>query len=212
MKFPDEAVLKDRKGTLLKVSEELFAKHGFNGTSTRMIAEQSGVNIAMINYYFGSKEALYTAIFENRLLYIINEYDRISKLDLGPGEKLEIYLRSYIQRIQSNQGFYRMESRQLTMLEQPPIVKLLETSRSKAFLLLHEVITNGVLIGVFQPVDIEVISLNIIYMLPTVFTRPVTLFNQLGFSMNQYSHGTSLENRVVAFLMSPLIIKKIPQI
>jgi len=211
MKFPEEVLIKDKKSALLKVSEELFSVHGFDGTSTRMIADQSGINIAMINYYFGSKESLYIAIFENRLRYIIDEIDRVNWLDLRPAQKLETYLRGYIQRIQDNQGFYRMESRQLTMLEQPPIVKLLEASRNKAFLLLHNIITDGILEGVFQHIDIEVYALNIIYMLPTIFTRPGSLFVQLGFSVGDEGNTNSLENRIISFLLSSLIIKNIPR-
>ena len=210
MKFPEEVLIKDKKSALLKVSEELFSVHGFDGTSTRMIADQSGINIAMINYYFGSKESLYIAIFENRLRYIIDEIDRVNRLDLRPAQKLETYLRGYIKRIQDNQGFYRMESRQLTMLEQPPIVKLLEASRNKAFLLLHNIITDGILEGVFQHIDIEVYALNIIYMLPTIFTRPGSLFVQLGFSVGDEGNTNSLENRIISFLLSSLIIKNIP--
>ena len=210
MDFPEEVLVKDKKAVLLKVSEELFSVYGFEGTSTRMIAEQSGINIAMINYYFGSKESLYIAIFENRLRYIIDEIGRVSQLDIGPAQKLETYLRGYIHRIQGNQGFYRMESRQLTMLAQPSIVKLLEHSRNKAFLLLHNIITDGILQGVFQHVDIEVYALNIIYMLPTIFTRPGRLFVQLGFSVNDDAKPNSLENRIIGFLMSSLITKNIP--
>lgn len=43
---------------LLDVSENLFVEHGYTATTTRMIAESSGINIAMINYYFVSKENL----------------------------------------------------------------------------------------------------------------------------------------------------------
>jgi len=206
MKFSEEPLIKDKKATLLKVAEELFAIYGFNGASTRMIAEQSGINLAMINYYFGSKEALYAAIFENRLLFIIQEIERIAQLELPPAEKLETYLRGYIHRIQTNQGFYRMESRQLTMLEQPSIIGLVNTSRSKAFSLIHTIIGNGVSLGVFREIDTAVFGLNVLYLLPTLFTRPDSLFNQLGFSESHDSAVDSLENRVLTFLMSSLII------
>ena len=96
------------------------------------------------------------------------------------------------------------------MLEQPPIVKLLEASRNKAFLLLHNIITDGILEGVFQHIDIEVYALNIIYMLPTIFTRPGSLFVQLGFSVGDEGNTNSLENRIISFLLSSLIIKNIP--
>jgi AcrR family transcriptional regulator len=205
MNVAEKPLIKDTKAILLQVSEELFANHGFEGTSTRMITEAAGVNVAMITYYFGSKKALYFAIFKKRLLNSINEIERVGTLKLGPAEKMELYLRGYIQRIQSNQGFYRMESRQLTMLEQPSIVALLNDSRNKAFLLLHTIITKGIVENVFKRVDIEVSVLNILYLLPTLFTRPDTLFGQLGFAVAANAHHNSLENRIVNYFLSSLI-------
>jgi len=44
---------------LIETAGELFANSGIDGVSIREIAEKSNVNIASINYYFGSKENLY---------------------------------------------------------------------------------------------------------------------------------------------------------
>ena len=43
---------------ILGIAETLFAKNGFDGTSVRDIAKEAGINVAMINYYFESKENL----------------------------------------------------------------------------------------------------------------------------------------------------------
>ena len=56
---------------ILKAARELFAEHGFDGTSTRAVSERAEVNLAMIHYYYTSKEQLYgrvlaQAIFEVR--------------------------------------------------------------------------------------------------------------------------------------------------
>lgn len=57
----------DKKELLLDVAEGLFAQLGFEGASTRHIAADAGMNISMLNYYFGSKEGLYQAVVERRL-------------------------------------------------------------------------------------------------------------------------------------------------
>ncbi|NRQ39445.1 TetR/AcrR family transcriptional regulator [Nonomuraea sp. NN258] len=49
-------------GTILKVATELFAAHGYDGTSTRQIAEAAGLNIATVNYHVGGKRELYLAV------------------------------------------------------------------------------------------------------------------------------------------------------
>lgn len=46
------------KDKILDVAEELFAELGFAATSLRAITQQAGVNLASVNYHFGSKEAL----------------------------------------------------------------------------------------------------------------------------------------------------------
>lgn len=50
---------------LIAVALDVFGKHGFEGTSTRMLAERAGVNLAAIPYYFGGKQGLYLAVAEH---------------------------------------------------------------------------------------------------------------------------------------------------
>ena len=52
---------------ILTTAEDLFSTKGFDGTSVRDISEAAGVNVAMISYYFGSKEKLMEALFELRI-------------------------------------------------------------------------------------------------------------------------------------------------
>jgi AcrR family transcriptional regulator len=53
-----------RQYALIMAGLELFGEHGIKGTTTRMLAETAGANIAAIPYYFGSKEGLYLAVVE----------------------------------------------------------------------------------------------------------------------------------------------------
>ncbi len=51
----------ESKNRLIEAGVELFSKYSFEGTSTRMLAEKAGVNLASISYHFGGKEGLYIA-------------------------------------------------------------------------------------------------------------------------------------------------------
>ena len=57
----------DTKLTLIEAAGELFAAHGFDGTSVRAICERAGANVAAINYHFGSKENLHREV----LLHVV---------------------------------------------------------------------------------------------------------------------------------------------
>jgi len=52
---------------ILDAAEELFMLQGFGGTSMRLLTSKAGVNLAAVNYHFGSKDALIEAVFRRRL-------------------------------------------------------------------------------------------------------------------------------------------------
>jgi len=52
---------------ILDAAEELFMQHGFEGTSMRQLTAKADVNLAAVNYHFGSKDALIEAVFRRRL-------------------------------------------------------------------------------------------------------------------------------------------------
>lgn len=54
--------LNEKQIKILEIAEKLFAENGFDGTSIRQISKEAGINIAMISYYFGSKEKLLEAL------------------------------------------------------------------------------------------------------------------------------------------------------
>jgi len=55
------------KERLLTAAEDLFAQFGFAGTSLRQVTSRADVNIAAVNYHFGSKENLVNEVFRRRL-------------------------------------------------------------------------------------------------------------------------------------------------
>jgi AcrR family transcriptional regulator len=55
------------KDRILGAAEELFAQHGFSGTSLRQVTTRADVNIAAVNYHFGSKENLVNEVFRRRM-------------------------------------------------------------------------------------------------------------------------------------------------
>lgn len=55
---------RDLKIAILDVAEELFSEHGYAATSIRQIAEQAGVNPALVHYYFANKKTLLQNVLE----------------------------------------------------------------------------------------------------------------------------------------------------
>ena len=58
----------DTRQSILDAAEELFSRKGFQGASLRAITRQADVNLAAVNYHFGSKEALVEEVLQRRLV------------------------------------------------------------------------------------------------------------------------------------------------
>lgn len=69
----------DTRARILSAAEQLFTEHGFEPTSLRMITGAAKVNLAAVNYHFGSKEALIQEVFKSRLTWLNEE--RVRELD-----------------------------------------------------------------------------------------------------------------------------------
>jgi AcrR family transcriptional regulator len=93
---------------ILQVAEQLFAEEGFDGTSIRDIAKKANINIAMISYYFGSKEKLLEAIVVNRIADMRLQLESIYNENLPPFEKVDKLIELYISRINKNRCIYQI--------------------------------------------------------------------------------------------------------
>lgn len=62
-----DALSQDTKSRILDAAEALFTEHGFEATSLRSLTSAAGVNLAAVNYHFGSKEELFQAVLTRRL-------------------------------------------------------------------------------------------------------------------------------------------------
>lgn len=63
---PKSAATPDLREKILDAAEDLFARHGFYGVTTRQVAREAGVDVALTHYYFGTKRGLFDAVFHRR--------------------------------------------------------------------------------------------------------------------------------------------------
>ncbi len=77
----------DTRLKILAAAELLFIEHGFEATTLRQITSEAGVNLAAVNYHFGSKEALIEEMFRRRLGGLneqcLKELDRLESQAAG---------------------------------------------------------------------------------------------------------------------------------
>jgi AcrR family transcriptional regulator len=103
----------DKQLTILAAAEKLFSTMGFDGTSVRDIATEAGVNVAMISYYFGSKEKLMEAIFERNTYKMRLKLENMLQNDrMSNYEKVNILIEDYVEKFLTQPQFHRIMLRE----------------------------------------------------------------------------------------------------
>lgn len=134
---------------ILETAERLFAMHGFHGASVRDIAQGADVNIAMISYYFGSKERLIESIFLKRIMDVKTGLDELLKnKDLDPLEKMNRLIDLFVVRISERPYFCRMMVRAQATEEGIP-TELITDVKKQMHEMVKKLITDGQKKGVF---------------------------------------------------------------
>ncbi len=169
--------LNDKQIQIIITAERLFAERGFDGTSVRDIAHEAGVNIAMISYYFGSKEKLMEALLEWRVGEIKIRVESLIKDNrYTPLEKVNMLIDEHIDRAMQKQSFHKiMVSVQVTN-KNPSILKAANKVKVRNAKVIAELIKDGQKKGVFKK------NIDLILMLNTL----VGTVNQNMMSLDYY--------------------------
>ena len=129
---------------IIEAAERLFSDNGFNGTSVRDIAEAADVNLAMISYYFGSKDNLLVAIFKYRgenTRQLVAEM--IENKELSPLEKFYVLIDFYIDKFKNQQCFHRVMAREQIIHTQGPVASAILNLKKTNLDLIKQLVQEG---------------------------------------------------------------------
>ncbi len=149
---------------IIAAAEKLIADHGFEGTSVRDIADAAQVNLAMISYYFGSKEKLMEAVFAYRSASFKLELENmIRNEELNPMQKVEGLIDQYINKLMNQQCFHRIMVREQMANHHGFIARKMKELKNSNQALISQLIQDGQKKGVFKKhVDIPLMMITLI--------------------------------------------------
>ncbi len=145
---------RDAAATQLKIIQnamELFAKKGFEGVSVDEIASASGVNKAMIFYYFKNKAGLYEALMREILDDIYEEIVEADKCCANTLGELKAFIMTYASFAKCYPYFPALLLRELSD-SGAHLPELMFESMKKLFVLLSNILDKGVQEGLFKDV------------------------------------------------------------
>ena len=145
-----KSTFNDKQIEILEVAEMLFAEKGFDGTSIRNIAKVAKINIAMVSYYFGSKERLLESLIIYRTSDLKNQLENLLKEDLEPIEKINKLIELYINRINSNRGIYRILHFEFTSKKREQNLQAFSELKKGNLKSLETIIEEGQRKGIFR--------------------------------------------------------------
>ena len=155
VKNKKQLVDKDSREKLLHCAEFLFAEHGYDAVSLRSIQQESGINIAMISYYFGSKEGLFEAMLKEKFPLIREKLEDQRSSELSHLEKINATIEIYTEQVFKNVNFTRIIFREISMTQRPDHNKLIIDYIRGNLELVLSFIKDGIRCGEFRSVDPE---------------------------------------------------------
>ena len=154
----------DKQIKIMETAEELFAEKGFSGTSVRDIADAADVNVAMISYYFGSKEKMLESLFtlrsQSTMLKLESMYNNTA---LKPMEKVHQMIDYYIDKFLNQQCFHKVMMREQVGNHRHAISGLIYEYKKRNQALVKQLIQEGQKTGDFvKNIDIPLLMTTLV--------------------------------------------------
>lgn len=141
----------EKQITIINAAEKLFALKGFDGASVRDIAQEADINVAMISYYFGSKEKLMEAVFGKRTTNIrLKVENLLQDTELSHIEKMNVLIDDYVDKFINQQEFHKIMMREQMIEKDTPIAGLIFELKKRNLESIKRLIVDGQDNGAFK--------------------------------------------------------------
>ncbi len=148
--------MKDKRQQIMESTLQLFAEKGYEGTSVRDIAEKAAVNVAMVKYYFGSKEKLFEKMIEYKSSVTRGVLDEIShKEELACIQKIEFVIDTYVDKLFAHRIFHRLVQQELILNQRENLQCYIVDNFIPNALIVKSIIETGIKKGEFKKIDPE---------------------------------------------------------
>lgn len=146
---------------LLSAGARLFSTHGYEGSSVQAIAEEAGVNKALVSYHFGGKKGLYSELFLTAIRTAQSEFVGLRTSTEPADQKLQQYV-EILYRIFVQHPYFPFivlrEEMSGGVNFEPEVFR----EFAGFFLLDREILEEGMEKGIFRRVDTHMAHLSLV--------------------------------------------------
>ena len=200
-------ILVSTEEKIKEAAKTVFLEKGFDGTTTRDIAKAAGINSALMNYYFRSKEKLFQSIFNDMCTLMFE-----GMLDLV---NQPISLKDKISKLIDHQFQMMMQNPNLTIF----IMNELHRNSERLYAtvgmakklpesIFHQQIEDAIAQGTITPIDSHHIMTMIIANIQFLFiSKPMTMLtrglDEAGFNEFATRHIEYVKDMICDYLFKP---------
>ena len=192
-----------------EAARKVFLKKGLDGTTTREIAQEAGLNSALVNYYFRSKEKLFAAVFNDLLTLFFGGLREIINQPIELKEKIAAMIEHDFRMCKENvnlSGFILNEiHRDCAFTNGCPSKDFIYAS------LFRQQLQEGIAAGDIRPIDIKSVVQLQLANIQFIFQSKVITTRIHGLTEEEFDQfAESHKNVVIDMIIDYLFWKKTP--
>jgi AcrR family transcriptional regulator len=192
---------KDTEGEILIAAKSVFQKKGMDGARMQEIADEAGINKAMLHYYYRSKQLLFEAVFSNAFSLLAPQLNKVLNDDSSIEEKVKNFTNNYISFISKHPYLPNFIIQELNRnpkffekIQQTAAFPTLEKFKSQVAAEVEE--------GILKPIDgeqlfINIISLNIFPFVATPLIKGFLKIDDKGFKQLMEKRKTAVSEFII---------------
>ncbi len=191
----------DTEGQILSAAKNVFQKKGMDGARMQEIADEAGINKAMLHYYYRSKQLLFEAVFSNAFSLLAPQLNKILNDDSSIEEKVKNFTHNYISFISKHPYLPNFIIQELN--RNPKFFEKIQ--QNTAFPTLEKFnnqVKSEVEQGILKPIDgeqlfINIISLNIFPFVATPLIKGLLKIDDKGFKQLMEKRKNALSEFII---------------
>ena len=189
------------ESTILNAAKSIFQRKGMDGARMQEIADEAGINKALLHYYYRSKQLLFEAVFKSAFSMLAPQLNKVLNSDDSLNDKIKGFTKNYISFTIKHPYLPNFIINELN--RNPEFIQKLASE--KQFPTIHKFkqqVAENVENGTIKPIKAEqllihIISLNIFPFIASPLLKGFLSINDTEFNLLMEERATEVSNFII---------------
>jgi TetR/AcrR family transcriptional regulator len=183
---------------ILTAASNIFTKQGMVGARMQDIANEAGINKAMLHYYFRSKEKLFEVVFQDAMGKLMSRINTIFTSESPLFSKIEMFCRQYTETVIENPYIPLFIIHELNRDPQKFVESIWQDNKTPPLKIMMEQISTEIKRGTIKPIDPFQLVLNMMSLCIFPFVGKPILQHVTGMNNEEYLQMLELRKTQVS--------------